>query len=152
VHVTERQQAGSLAAGNAGTADHPRYPGEDLGLPQTGPGSVASQARRLGALLIDWLAWSIVVIVALRPTHLQAEGWTLALFAFSDVVFTAFTGFTLGKLALRIRVVRLDDKMVGLGWALVRTLLLLLIAPALISDSDLRALHDRASDTVVVRI
>jgi uncharacterized RDD family membrane protein YckC len=151
VCVTERHPAGSLAAANAGTADHQRYPGEDLGLPETGPGSVASQARRLGALAIDWLVWSLVVILLLRPTHLQAEGWTLALFAASDVVFTAFTGFTIGKLALRIRVVRLDGKIVGLGWAFVRTLLLLLIAPALIADGDLRAMHDRASNTVVVR-
>ena len=62
-----------------------------------------------------------------------------------------YPGEDLGKLLLRIRVVRLDGKMVGLGWALVRTLLLLLIAPPLIADHDLRAMHDRASNTVVVR-
>ena len=31
------------------------YPGQRLGLPERGPGSVASMPRRLAALLIDWL-------------------------------------------------------------------------------------------------
>jgi uncharacterized RDD family membrane protein YckC len=150
--VTEHQ-AGSLSADNkADTPDQPGYPGEDLGLPRTGPGSVASQGRRLVALIIDWLVWSAIVVGLVRPTQLQAEGWTLALFAASDIVFTAFTGFTVGKLLLRIRVVRLDGRMVGLLWAFVRTLLLLLIVPPLIFDHDQRAMHDRGSATVVVRI
>jgi uncharacterized RDD family membrane protein YckC len=150
--VTEQHQADRLASTQAGTAEHQGYPGEDLGLPQTGRGSVASQGRRVVAILIDWLVWSGVVFVVLHPTQLQAEGWTLALFAAGDIVFTAVTGFTIGKLAVRIRVVRLDGKMVGFGWAFLRTLLLLLIAPPLIADHDLRAMHDRATNTVVVRI
>lgn len=33
----------------------PDYPGKTLGLPDTGPGSLAPMGRRLAALLIDWL-------------------------------------------------------------------------------------------------
>jgi hypothetical protein len=40
---------------------------------------------------------------------------------------------------------------VGFRWALVRTLLLLAVVPPLLTDRDLRGLHDRAADTVVVR-
>ncbi len=40
---------------------------------------------------------------------------------------------------------------VGLGWALVRTILLLIVVPALITDRDLRGLHDRAANTIVIR-
>ena len=43
--------------------------------------------------------------------------------------------------------VRLDGGMIGPGWALVRTLLLLCVIPPLMTDRDLRGLHDRASNT-----
>jgi len=48
--------------------------------------------------------------------------------------------------------VRLGGRPVGFGWALVRTVLLLTVVPALITDRDLRGLHDRAADTIVIRI
>jgi uncharacterized RDD family membrane protein YckC len=51
-----------------------------------------------------------------------------------------------------IRVVRLDGKPVGFGWALVRTLLLLAVIPPLVTDRDLRGLHDRAANTIVIRL
>jgi uncharacterized RDD family membrane protein YckC len=67
-------------------------------------------------------------------------------------VLTALTGFTVGKRILNIRVARVDGQPVGLGWALVRTILLLLVVPPLITDRDLRGLHDRAANTIVIRI
>ncbi|HVT70245.1 MAG TPA: RDD family protein, partial [Trebonia sp.] len=39
----------------------------------------------------------------------------------------------------------------GFGWAALRTLLLLVVIPACLTDRDLRGLHDRAADTIVVR-
>jgi len=41
---------------------------------------------------------------------------------------------------------------VGFGWSLVRTAILLTAVPPLLTDRDLRGLHDRASDTIVVRL
>ncbi len=58
----------------------------------------------------------------------------------------------MGKRILSIRVARIDGRPVGLVWALVRTILLLLVVPALITDRDLRGLHDRAANTIVIRI
>ena len=104
-------------------------------------------ARRLGALLIDWFACTLISLALFRSQYL-----TLAIFAVEDYLLTALTGFTIGKRLLRIRVARLDGKMVGLGWAFIRTLLLLLVIPPLIADKDLRGLHDRASNTVVIRL
>jgi uncharacterized RDD family membrane protein YckC len=66
-------------------------------------------------------------------------------------LLTALTGLTLGKRLLGIRVARLDGRPVGFGWALVRTLLLLAVVPALFTDRDQRGLHDRAANTVVIR-
>jgi uncharacterized RDD family membrane protein YckC len=124
------------------------YPGEDLGLPETGPRSVARMGRRIGALVLDWLL--CLLITASFTRH--AQYLTIVVFAAEVWLLTALTGFTVGKRLLGIRVVRLDGKPVGLLWALVRTLLLLTVVPPLVTDSDLRGLHDRAANTVVIRI
>lgn len=128
-------------------APGPAYPGEKFGLPKDGPRSVSGMGRRLGALFIDWLACMLISLAAFRSQY-----WTLAIFAVETYVLTALTGLTLGKRLTGIRVVRLDGKPVGFGWALVRTLLLLTVIPPLVTDRDLRGLHDRAANTVVIRL
>ena len=50
-----------------------------------------------------------------------------------------------------MRVARLDGRPVGFLWALVRTLLLITVIPPLVTDRDLRGLHDRAANTIVIR-
>jgi len=111
-----------------------------------GSGSVASIGRRLLALLLDWL---LCTLIALAFFH--SRWWTLPIFAVETYLLTALTGFTVGKRVLGVRVVRLDGKPVGFVWALVRTILLLAVVPALITDRDLRGLHDRAANTIVIR-
>jgi hypothetical protein len=123
------------------------YPGQHLGLPERGPGSVSSMPRRLLALFIDWL---LSMVIALWLTHSQF--WTIAVFAVEVFVLTALGGSTVGKRLVGIRTVRISGGPVGFGWALVRTALLLTAVPPLLTDRDLRGLHDRASDTIVVRI
>jgi hypothetical protein len=126
-----------------------RYPGERLGLPQQGPGSVSSMGRRFAALIIDWLLCMLIAYGLFRSQYL-----TIAVFAVEVCLGTALGGFSIGKRLLSIRVVRVlkPGQPVGFGWAAVRTLLLLCVIPALLADRDLRGLHDRASDTVVVRL
>jgi uncharacterized RDD family membrane protein YckC len=137
------------------------YPGEEFGLPEAGPGSVAGWSRRLGALLIDWFACSVITIAFLYhpsaghavPNVLeQRRLWTPAVFGVEDFLLTALTGFTIGKRLLGLRVSRLDGRPVGFSRAFVRTLLLMLVVPAMIMDRDLRGLQDKAARTVVVRI
>ena len=138
-----------MSASPVGKAETPRssYPGEKFGLPKDGPRSVASMARRLGALLIDWFACMLISLALFHSQYL-----TLAIFAVQDYLLTALTGLTLGKRLTGIRVARLDGRPVGFGWALVRTLLLLCVIPPLVTDRDLRGLHDRAANTVVIRL
>jgi uncharacterized RDD family membrane protein YckC len=150
--VTQHNRARSVGASPAGAADPPDYPGKDLGFPEAGPGAIAGMARRVGALFIDWLLCTLVVVVAIRPPSADVGFWTLLLFGAQDYVFTALTGLTIGKQVLRIRVARLDGRMVGFGWGLVRTLLLLTVVPPLIVDKNLRGLHDRAANTAVVML
>ncbi len=143
--MTERRWAGALLPTRS-PGDPEKYPGEQFGLPEQGPRSVAGLGRRLLALLIDWLASTGVALAIF-----QSAGWTLVIFAVEVYVLTALTGFTVGKRLLGLRVARLDGKPVGFAWSLVRTLLLLAVVPPLLSDRDLRGLHDRAANTIVIR-
>jgi uncharacterized RDD family membrane protein YckC len=147
------------SASNQRTADSEFYPGRQYGLPEFGRGSVAGWSRRFGALLIDWIACSVIAIaffyhpqaghVASVLTHSRL--WTLAVFGVEDWLLTAFTGFTIGKRLLGLRVVRLDGQPVGLPRAFARTLLLMLVVPAMMMDRDLRGLQDKAANTIVIR-
>jgi uncharacterized RDD family membrane protein YckC len=144
--VAARRWAGSWLSGATGSGDASTFPGERFGLPEEGSGSVASIGRRLLALLLDWL---LCTLIALAFFH--SRWWTLPIFAVETYLLTALTGFTVGKRVLGVRVVRLDGEPVGFVWALVRTILLLAVVPALITDRDLRGLHDRAANTIVIR-
>ena len=163
--MAERRGVGSWLSGVPGQGATEEYPGQRLGLPERGPQAVAGMGRRVLALLIDWAAATMIALgaVSLRspgPARVpggtlaminQAQHWALPVFALMVYLLTALTGLTLGKRLLGIRVARLDGRPVGFGWALVRTLLLLAVVPALFTDRDQRGLHDRAANTVVVR-
>jgi uncharacterized RDD family membrane protein YckC len=135
------------------------YPGRVFGLPEFGAGSVAGWSRRLAALLIDWFACSAIAIAFLyHPSAhysdvlVQPRLWTPVIFGIEDFLLTGLTGVTIGKRLLGIRVIRIDQRpMVGLARAFVRTLLLLLVVPAMMMDRDLRGLQDKAAGTIVVR-
>ncbi|HKB31514.1 MAG TPA: RDD family protein [Streptosporangiaceae bacterium] len=145
--MSERRWAGSWLTGVRPAGPPSRYPGERLGLPERGTGAVAGFGVRIVALFIDWALCTAIALAALH-----SRWWTYAIFAVEVYLLTALTGFTVGKRLLSLRVVRLDGKPVGFGWALVRTVLLLAVIPAFIVDRDMRGLHDRAANTVVIRV
>ena len=147
---TAQLTAPTVTSSNPGTStntDKKAYPGEELGLPERGPGSVSSTSRRIAALFIDWLACTAI---AFWLTH--SPLWTIVVFAIEVCVLTALGGSTLGKRLVGIRTVRVGGGPVGFGWALLRTAILLTVVLPLLTDQDLRGLHDRAANTVVVRI
>ena len=68
------------------------------------------------------------------------------------MVGLTLAGQSLGMRALALQVIRIDRPVpIGLGRASLRTLLLVLLVPALIFDRANRGLHDRVSDTAVIR-
>jgi uncharacterized RDD family membrane protein YckC len=142
--VAKNSRTAQVTAPSA--ADKPAYPGQRFGLPEHGPGSVASMPRRVLALFIDWL---LCLLIADGLT--RSPAWTIVIFAVEVYVLTATIGITVGKRLVGIRVIRTNGGAVGPLWALVRTAILLTVIPPLLSDRDLRGLHDRASDTVVIR-
>ena len=122
--------------------------------------SVAPMGRRLLALIVDWVLCYVIAssivghnVFAVNDAHYQdASMLALLLFAVEVYLLTAVSGLTVGKRLLGIRVIKTDGGRPGFGWALLRTVLLFFVVPPLLSDRDLRGLHDRAADTIVVRI
>ena len=147
-----------LSGGIGETGEPQEWPGERLGLPKDGPGSIATRGVRLLALLIDFVLMAFVTSLFVemdvnRPDVMQTFQLTVSLvwFVITSVMVALF-GFTAGKALLGLRVVRLDGKpMVGPLRAVPRTLLTALLLPAAIADADSRGLHDKLTGTVVVR-
>lgn len=127
------------------------YRGEDLGLPPDGPGSVAPIGRRLGALMIDWIA-SLLVAKLLFGRDGQSVAWeTLAIFAAMTMVLVSFGGSSFGQRLLGIRIVSIQGGALIPPRVIVRTLLLCLVIPAVVWNRDQRGLHDLAAGSVAVR-
>lgn len=139
----------------SGTAQQAqRWPGENLGLPQSGQGSLASWRARITALVLDWaismiIAWAIFGIGALR-----GQDWRsftiMGVFFVQSTVMIALTGSSFGKLIARIGVIRVDRKPFGFLRAAARQFMLCLVIPALVIGPDRRALTDLACGSVVV--
>ena len=131
------------------------YPGERLGLPQSGPGSLAPMGRRLVALMIDWLIsyglGALAMAAGLFSERALATAVLVIWFVLGVVAVRLFS-FTPGQLALGLQVASVDGRVpVGLGRLTARGLLIATVIPALFTDSDGRGLHDRLSGTAVLR-
>lgn len=149
-----RRTAGSWLSGARAAGADLGYPGERMGLPEQGPGSVAGYGRRLIALVVDWLLAMLISGVLTAVFHwspMTRSFTTLAVFGVLAWVLTAIFGTTAGKRLAGLRVAGLDGgRRVGALWAFERAVLLVLLVPAVLWDRDHRGLHDRAAGTVVV--
>lgn len=123
------------------------WPGRRLGLPRSGPRSVARFGRRLAALVVDWLPVYLV-----SHAFFGGNPWaTLGLFALLQLVFISLVNGSIGHLVLGMRVVPVAGGLIGFLRPLSRTVLLCIVIPAVIWDRDQRGMHDRLSGTVLVR-
>jgi uncharacterized RDD family membrane protein YckC len=135
-----------------------KYRGERIGLPESGRGSLASTGARVGAFLVDGVASGLVAALFVHRTGAKTFAerlpgtWSLLPFALDYVIGLLVAGRTLGMYLFGLRVVRVGrDVAVDPGRALLRTALLVLFVPALVFDRDNRGMHDRLTDTAVVR-
>jgi RDD family len=144
--------SGTQPGSEAGPND---YPGQRLGLPESGPGSLARLGRRFAALLIDWfIAYGLAALAMTVGIVSMATLSTavLVIWLVLGAVAVRLFGFTPGQYALSLVVVPVDGRIhVGFGRAIVRVLLIALVVPALFTDSDLRGYQDRFTNTAVVR-
>lgn len=152
--MVDRRDIGSWLSGPPTATDPSDYPGRRLGRPEHGPGSVAPFGRRVIALLTDGVLCQIIAMGLFGYQH-GVGGFgvfipTLVFLGYHLLMVSA-GGYTIGHRLLSIRVVRLDSGWAGPLRALIRTLMLGLLVPALIYDRDQRGLHDRLGGTILVR-
>ncbi len=133
------------------------YPGQQLGLPREGRGSIARPGRRIAALLID-VASAGLIGFAFFSTPDPITGVPFAnpvatnlIFFAVQILFIPLIGGSPGHRIMGMRLELASGGWVGLWRPIVRTILLALIIPAVVFDSDQRGLHDKAVGTILVR-
>lgn len=145
--MVDRKDIGSWLSG-PDTSGISKYPGERLGLPDRGPGSIARAGRRILAIVIDW-----TLALLISNFLFAGDQWaTLSIFAAEQILLIATLGYSIGHRIAGIHVVRLGGAPAGPLAAVVRTVLLCLVIPAVIFDPDQRGLHDKAMNTVLIRM
>ena len=107
----------------------------------------ATWAHRVLALLIDWVACTLVVVAVMGPAGWSDSRWSssyvLGVFALESAVLVATAGGSFGQLATRMRVVTVGvPRPVPFLPALIRQLLVCLVVPPLVFKPDGRGLHD----------
>lgn len=133
------------------------FPGQRLGLPNDGPGSLVGMGRRVLAVTLDWL---IAMGLGSLAGSLDRSG-TLAdhralvlevIWLVLGAVSVRLFSFTPGQLALGLQVASVDHRQhVGIGRSTIRVLLVALVIPALFTDGDGRGFQDRLTGTAIVR-
>jgi uncharacterized RDD family membrane protein YckC len=130
------------------------YPGERLGLPRVGRGSLASWRSRVAALIVDWAASMAIAVGFFGSGVLTDSGWRawmiLTVFFVESAILSALTGGSFGQLICRIAIARLDRQPLGFVRAVLRAFLVSLALPALIIGPDRRGLQDLAAGTVMI--
>jgi uncharacterized RDD family membrane protein YckC len=145
--------SGVTAAGLAPAEQ--RWPGERLGLPERGPGSISGLGRRLAAFALDAVASNLIAALFIADPASPRRGLLLmAVFCLQYLILVSLTGQTLGLRLVGLRVLLLSHRQEPPGFVptALRTALLALLVPALVTDRDGRGLHDRAAGTAVVKV
>ena len=119
----------------------------------------ATWARRILALIVDWFASTLVVILLLGGVDAwsgdnRAGFYVLAVFVLESAMFTALSGGSFGQVATRLRVVRRngDPRPIPPHLSLLRQVLIALVIPPLVYQPDGRGLHDLAAGSAVVTL
>ncbi len=113
---------------------------------------VARAGRRFLAITIDWLmSWAVGSIF-----FEQNQGrpfWIALVFFLQIFILTSTTGASAGQRLLKLRVLRYPElEPLGIGATLLRTLLFLLVIPAVVYDNEGRGLHDRIVGSAVMQV
>ncbi len=120
------------------------------------PYETASWGRRVLALLVDWFACLLVLSIfypVFGTTGGPGSFYTLLLFVVESTVFTCTVGGSFGKMATRLRVVRVaDGRRIDPLRALARSVAVALVIPPLVFRPDRRGLHDMIAGSATVTL
>lgn len=119
----------------------------------------ASWGRRALALFIDWIASTLVVIVAMGGLESYSDSRSggfavLGVFVLESALFSATIGGSFGQVATRLRVIDIDADggSLPLLKALARQLLIAIVIPPLVFRQDGRGLHDLMAGSATVTL
>ncbi len=132
----------------------PRMPPASTGAaPPAGTPETPTFLRRFGALFVDWIVAQVIVVVLLRidttgggPAALAPVG----VFALENLLLVSLTGATLGHRLFGLQVWQVRPGAFPLQ-VVIRTVLLCLVVPAVLTSRDGRGFHDVAAGTRIVR-
>lgn len=124
-------------------------------LPAEGAGSPAGWGRRFVALLLDWAMANVAAFMIVGGASVWDRDrgliWVpLACWFVLVWLATSLTGASLGQWIMRLRVIRLDRRPVGLWIGFIRTALIALVIPPLVFTPERRGLHDLIAGTACV--
>lgn len=117
------------------------------------PGTRSGLGRRLAAIAIDWVAALLLARVIVPGAEYGSSDYalaTLVIFALEIILLTWLTGSSFGQRILGIAVVTDSGQRLTLWRTVVRTLLICLVIPALVYDSQGRGIQDLAVGSRVV--
>lgn len=144
--------------GAAGVSLQPAgsWPGQRLGLPESGPGSVVGFGPRLGAVLVDLavatLIGRLINTFIADPDFASRQGASVGALLLMYALLLPTAGQTFGMRLVRLRVVRVPGGgLLSVGRAASRGVLVILTIPALFTDRDQRGWHDKAVGSAIVR-
>lgn len=121
-------------------------------MPEHGPTSVARAGRRIAALAVDWaIAIGIGYGLYGADFYYYSGFATTLIFVVMQIVLIPIMGGSVGHRLLGMRLITLTGSHVGVWRPVVRTLLLAIVIPALVWDSDQRGFHDKVAGTVLIR-
>jgi len=124
-----------------------KWPGERLGLPQIGPGSIGRPGRRLLGFAIDW-----GIAIGVSSIFFSYDpAANLIIFVILQIAFIPTIGASIGHRLVGLRIISIHGGWVGLWRPIVRSVLLGIALPALVWDSDQRGFHDKIAGTALIR-
>lgn len=122
------------------------WPGWKFGLPESGPRSVPSWSRRIGGIVFDWLVAVVISLIFFD----YSGAWVMGLFLAMHILGGLTLAGSPGHLVFGIRIAPISGGRLGVLAPIVRPLLIALVIPPLLNDSDMRGAHDRLVGTILV--
>ena len=122
------------------------------------PFETASWGRRVIALIVDWMVSTLVVVFFMGWDDYSEPGgngslFVLLVFVVESALFTATVGGSFGKMATRLRVVRVaDGGRIDPLRALARSVAVALVIPPLVFKRDRRGSHDLVAGSATVTL
>jgi uncharacterized RDD family membrane protein YckC len=123
------------------------------------PFETASWGRRVLALFVDWVVSTLVVLFLVGWDRFTSPGSSaralvLPMYVVESALLTALAGGSFGKLATRLRTVRIDGDPRPLDplRTIARQIMVAVVIPPLVFRPDGRGAHDLACNSATVTL